>query len=283
MDWFSDFTGVICETFSNETLTTTEIPLTSSAPTNMSCVPTNSCLGHYNCDDITMEKICLAEYYGPDCVQRNISSSNADCPNQQPCSNGGTCFNNTCCCPPGYEGLICEIEVDRCASNPCQNGGNCTDQKAYFVCDCPPGKRFLIEVIVGGCWLLAQITRFYSRWLCMDRKMARHWLFWSTCTNNVLTSIWLLACHLYICFIWTVVLILMHGLFLYASHFLVLWCMMYVQIYLKFSVLSVHPYDPITLTVSELRLWAMLAFLSLFSPSANSIFTFQTSEKCKTM
>ena len=183
MDWFSDFTGVICETFSNETLTSTEIPLTSSSPTNMSCVPTNSCLGHYTCDDITMEKICLAEYYGPDCVQRNISSSNADCPNQQPCSNGGTCFNNTCCCLPGYEGLICEIEVNKCASNPCQNGGNCTDQKAYFVCDCPPGKRFLIEVIVSICWMFAKLTRFSSRWLCIDRKMARHWLFWSTCTN----------------------------------------------------------------------------------------------------
>ena len=57
---------------------------------------------------------------------------------------------------------------------------------------------------------------------------------------------------------------------------------MYVQIYLKFSVLYVHPYDPITLTVSELRLWAMLAFLSRFSPSANSVFNFQASEKCKT-
>ena len=175
---------MICETFSNETLTSTENPLTNSYPTNMSCVPTNSCLGHYNCDDITMEKICLAEYYGPDCVQRNTSASNADCPSQQPCSNGGTCFNNTCCCPPGYEGLICEIEVDKCASNPCQNGGNCTDQKTYFLCDCPPGKLFLIEVFVGGCWL----------------KLA----------------IWFLAWHLYLCSIWTVAF--------WGDHFLVLWC-----------------------------------------------------------
>jgi hypothetical protein len=49
-----------------------------------------------------------------------------------PCQHGATCLENhveyVCSCPPGYQGDLCQLEVDECAAAPCQNGGTCEDQ-----------------------------------------------------------------------------------------------------------------------------------------------------------
>lgn len=37
-----------------------------------------------------------------------------------PCINGGRCHSNRCRCPPGYYGIICQLDLDECLSKPCQ-------------------------------------------------------------------------------------------------------------------------------------------------------------------
>uniref|UniRef100_A0A8C6TAT4 Protein crumbs homolog 2 n=1 Tax=Neogobius melanostomus TaxID=47308 RepID=A0A8C6TAT4_9GOBI len=60
----------------------------------------------------------------------------------QPCFNGGVCqdqFNEfNCSCSPGWEGILCEREIDECAYSPCLYG-TCTDLMADYRCECEPG------------------------------------------------------------------------------------------------------------------------------------------------
>jgi EGF-like domain len=61
----------------------------------------------------------------------------------QPCLNGATCAEGesgpVCACAPGYEGAVCETNIDECASMPCQNGGVCTDGIDAYTCACAAG------------------------------------------------------------------------------------------------------------------------------------------------
>lgn len=60
----------------------------------------------------------------------------------QPCLNLGLCqdqFNEfNCSCRAGWEGKVCESEIDECSSGPCAYG-TCTDLLADYQCDCEPG------------------------------------------------------------------------------------------------------------------------------------------------
>lgn len=60
----------------------------------------------------------------------------------QPCLNLGECqdqFNEfNCSCAAGWEGKVCEIEINECASGPCVYG-SCEDLLADYRCDCDPG------------------------------------------------------------------------------------------------------------------------------------------------
>ncbi|XP_045615647.2 protein crumbs [Procambarus clarkii] len=57
------------------------------------------------------------------------------------CLNGANCVDGinqyTCACMPGYTGEFCEEDIDECASSPCKNGGICLNEVAQFVCQCP--------------------------------------------------------------------------------------------------------------------------------------------------
>ncbi|XP_061170081.1 neurogenic locus notch homolog protein 1-like [Saccostrea echinata] len=37
------------------------------------------------------------------------------------CINGGRCHNNRCRCPPGFYGIICQLDLDECLSKPCKH------------------------------------------------------------------------------------------------------------------------------------------------------------------
>ena len=55
-----------------------------------------------------------------------------------------TCCRNLrnkfqCECATGYEGAMCEIDRDECASNPCLREGVCKDLPNGFECRCLTG------------------------------------------------------------------------------------------------------------------------------------------------
>ncbi|XP_044218713.1 protein crumbs homolog 1-like [Thunnus albacares] len=60
----------------------------------------------------------------------------------QPCLNEGVCqdqFNEfNCSCTPGWEGELCETEINECSSDPCVHG-TCKDLLSDYQCDCKPG------------------------------------------------------------------------------------------------------------------------------------------------
>ncbi|XP_072242999.1 protein crumbs homolog 2b [Leuresthes tenuis] len=62
----------------------------------------------------------------------------------QPCLNQGVCqdqFNDfNCSCTPGWEGKLCEMEINECSSAPCAHG-TCKDLLADYQCDCEPGYK----------------------------------------------------------------------------------------------------------------------------------------------
>ena len=39
-------------------------------------------------------------------------------------------------CPMGYDGDMCEINVDDCVDNPCLNNGSCVDGVNSHTCMC---------------------------------------------------------------------------------------------------------------------------------------------------
>lgn len=60
------------------------------------------------------------------------------------CFNGGKCLDGPgldfyCSCLPGWNGRLCEAEINECDSNPCHNGGICVDKLNSYLCACPMG------------------------------------------------------------------------------------------------------------------------------------------------
>ena len=44
-----------------------------------------------------------------------------------------------CACANGYEGGMCQSDIDECVSLPCQNSGTCLDGIDAYYCDCADG------------------------------------------------------------------------------------------------------------------------------------------------
>jgi Notch-like protein len=57
-----------------------------------------------------------------------------------------------CQCEPGWEGPLCDQDLDDCDPDPCQNGGTCTDRVNGYTCACPAGFTGPnCETAVQGC------------------------------------------------------------------------------------------------------------------------------------
>lgn len=107
---------------------------------NDPCMGYGLCISHadgYECR-------CTARYSGKNCQMDNGSPCD-----RNPCSNGGTCFEDSrgdyqCICTPNHTGKHCETEINinpLCQINPCQNNGACVVAPGSnsIECECPKG------------------------------------------------------------------------------------------------------------------------------------------------
>lgn len=79
----------------------------------------------------------LSSGYEGRLCESNINNCKPD-----PCHHG-TCVDGiasyTCNCEPGYTGYRCENQLNECHSNPCQNSGKCVDLVNKYICQCQHG------------------------------------------------------------------------------------------------------------------------------------------------
>lgn len=78
--------------------------------------------------------------------------------NPSPCQHEGTCLEvdgaATCNCEtaPGWQGDLCEVEINECESIPCQNDGLCHDELNGYICECLEGfEGDICEIVLDPC------------------------------------------------------------------------------------------------------------------------------------
>ena len=77
----------------------------------------------------------------------------------------------SCVCADGYEGKHCETETNECQSQPCLNGGVCTDMVANFTCNCEGTgyEGLLCQLDIDECFLNHDLCR-HNRMIGSDGK-----------------------------------------------------------------------------------------------------------------
>ena len=79
---------------------------------------------------------------GPTGFEGTLCERNVDDCSPDPCHHG-RCVDGiasfSCACAPGYTGTRCESQVDECRSQPCRHGGKCLDLVDKYLCRCPSG------------------------------------------------------------------------------------------------------------------------------------------------
>ena len=101
---------------------------------NNPCVNGGTCVPDLDQGSFTCQ--CPLQFSGPLCQAQNPCHPN-------PCLNGALCFESgeeaLCVCQDGFDGDLCQIDVNDCQSHPCQNGGTCVDGVNSYTCRCPRG------------------------------------------------------------------------------------------------------------------------------------------------
>ncbi|CAM4647749.1 unnamed protein product [Lepidochelys olivacea] len=103
------------------------------------------CLGHVNIGGVYLPFTGALSYPQTEQFRQSnrghvqLGCIGADVCASSPCLNAGTCedlFNSfRCACIAGWEGPLCESNIDDCKSSPCIHG-DCVDSVADFQCDC---------------------------------------------------------------------------------------------------------------------------------------------------
>ncbi|XP_066022877.1 uromodulin-like [Pocillopora verrucosa] len=71
---------------------------------------------------------------------KNACDESSQCQNNATCLAGFTLKGYRCMCPPGFEGELCERDVDECKGNDsCHENANCSNTIGSHICDCQPG------------------------------------------------------------------------------------------------------------------------------------------------
>uniref|UniRef100_A0A8C5X3F2 FAT atypical cadherin 4 n=1 Tax=Malurus cyaneus samueli TaxID=2593467 RepID=A0A8C5X3F2_9PASS len=120
---------------------------------------------------------------------------------QSPCQNGGSCLRRlavgpalrshesvpvvivaneplrpfVCRCLPGYDGSLCETDIDECLPSPCHNDGTCHNLVGGFSCSCPEGftgmacERDINECLSNPCKNGAACQNFPGSFNCVEQ------------------------------------------------------------------------------------------------------------------
>ena len=88
----------------------------------------------------------------------------------EPCLNGGTCDDSSgtisCICAPGYEGDLCEVDIDDCADAPCQNDGVCV----------PPPHSALHALHSPHMGAFTEMVRMICSFKLNDKPVSTFWI-----------------------------------------------------------------------------------------------------------
>ncbi|CAH3192857.1 unnamed protein product [Porites evermanni] len=63
------------------------------------------------------------------------------CLNGAACQTGFGCQGYRCACLQGYQGILCELDIDECTSqtHDCSPNSECTNMQGSFQCECKSG------------------------------------------------------------------------------------------------------------------------------------------------
>nr|XP_058947345.1 neurogenic locus notch homolog protein 2-like [Pocillopora verrucosa] len=75
---------------------------------------------------------------------KNACDKSSQCQNNATCQSGFTLKGYRCLCPPGFEGELCETDIDECSEvhavkmNKCHPNASCTNSQGSYNCFCNP-------------------------------------------------------------------------------------------------------------------------------------------------